>query len=174
MFCRLDGIQRCCAGYKLDYVKNICIRRLIHFSAILKSEMIFKYFGQYMWKYLGDFGYRLGCEEGFYGTNCGMKCSFPTYGLDCQSLCNCNVTYCHHVNGCIQSLGKTLVVTELCYVLFLVYIYEFIIIKKITINTLRNLLHIVNKVKLTTHEFYSISHHIIVWHFLKCEIERLL
>lgn len=59
-----------------------------------------------------DFGYRLACETGFYGRNCDKMCRFPTYGQGCQSLCNCTFTYCHHVNGCIQSLGKTLVETE--------------------------------------------------------------
>lgn len=72
--------------------------------------------------YSVDFGYRLACETGFYGPNCDTMCLFPTYGLDCQSLCNCDVTYCHHVNGCIQSLGEALVETELSYVLFLVYL----------------------------------------------------
>lgn len=81
--------------------------------------MIFKYIEQYMLYYLGlvvstysvNFGYRLACEKGFHG-NCDMRCPFPFYGHTCQSLCNCNVTYCHHVNGCRQVLGETQVKTK--------------------------------------------------------------
>lgn len=43
------------------------------------------------------------CDKGYYGPNCDFKCPFPVYGYYCQSVCDCNVTYC--VNGCIQSSG---------------------------------------------------------------------
>lgn len=44
-------------------------------------------------------------DKGYSGPNCDFKCRFPLYGYDCQSVCDCNVTYCDHVNGCIQSSG---------------------------------------------------------------------
>lgn len=47
----------------------------------------------------------IACDKGYYGTNCDSKCSFPFHGYNCHSLCDCNVTYCDHVNGCIQSSG---------------------------------------------------------------------
>lgn len=47
----------------------------------------------------------LDCEIGFYGINCNIKCPYPTFGQGCQSVCNCNVTNCDYVNGCIQSSG---------------------------------------------------------------------
>lgn len=47
------------------------------------------------------------CDRGFRGKNCGTKCSYPTYGEGCQSLCNCNITYCDYVNGCTVSSGGT-------------------------------------------------------------------
>ncbi|XP_052682257.1 uncharacterized protein LOC128162880 [Crassostrea angulata] len=43
------------------------------------------------------------CDSGFRGNNCDAKCPYPTYGEDCQSECNCNITYCDHVNGCTVS-----------------------------------------------------------------------
>lgn len=46
------------------------------------------------------------CDNGYTGINCDFKCSFPAYGYDCQSVCDCNVTYCDHVNGCLQSSGS--------------------------------------------------------------------
>uniref|UniRef100_A0A8W8MCR8 Uncharacterized protein n=1 Tax=Magallana gigas TaxID=29159 RepID=A0A8W8MCR8_MAGGI len=43
------------------------------------------------------------CDRGFRGKNCDTKCPYRTYGDSCQSLCNCNITYCDHVNGCTVS-----------------------------------------------------------------------
>lgn len=45
------------------------------------------------------------CDKGYFGPNCDVKCPFPVYGYDCRSACDCNVTYCDHVNGCIQYSG---------------------------------------------------------------------
>lgn len=47
----------------------------------------------------------IACDKGYQGLNCDIKCPFPHYGYDCQYVCDCNVTYCDHVNGCIQSSG---------------------------------------------------------------------
>eukprot|EP00105_Crassostrea_gigas_P034264 XP_019918412.1 PREDICTED: cell death abnormality protein 1-like [Crassostrea gigas] len=43
------------------------------------------------------------CDRGFRGENCNTRCPYPTYGKDCQSKCNCNVTYCDHISGCTES-----------------------------------------------------------------------
>lgn len=43
------------------------------------------------------------CDKGYFGINCDIKCPFHYYGYDCQYVCDCNVTYCDHVNGYIQS-----------------------------------------------------------------------
>uniref|UniRef100_K1QB77 EGF-like domain-containing protein n=1 Tax=Magallana gigas TaxID=29159 RepID=K1QB77_MAGGI len=40
------------------------------------------------------------CEKGYAGQICEIVCPFPSYGLDCQSVCNCTETTCDHVNGC--------------------------------------------------------------------------
>lgn len=45
----------------------------------------------------------LACENGFTGINCVTKCQYPTYGQDCQSVCDCNATVCDSVNGCINA-----------------------------------------------------------------------
>lgn len=47
------------------------------------------------------------CEKGYTGTNCETVCVYPSYGLDCQSLCNCIVNQCDHANGCIRHLKGT-------------------------------------------------------------------
>lgn len=44
----------------------------------------------------------LECPLGYYGKECSEKCFPPTYGEDCQSLCNCPLKECHFVNGCVQ------------------------------------------------------------------------
>lgn len=43
------------------------------------------------------------CDAGFIGKYCDTKCRYPTYGNDCQSLCDCNATLCDYAYGC----GKT-------------------------------------------------------------------
>lgn len=44
----------------------------------------------------------LACEDGYFGTNCALKCRYPTFGNQCQSLCTCNIQNCDYANGCIQ------------------------------------------------------------------------
>lgn len=44
--------------------------------------------------------YILACDKGYNGHNCNAICSFPTYGLDCQSMVNCTETFCDPVDGC--------------------------------------------------------------------------
>lgn len=44
----------------------------------------------------------LGCKPGYYGQNCGTKCSFPLYGYSCASECNCSANDCDYANGCKQ------------------------------------------------------------------------
>lgn len=49
----------------------------------------------------------IACDKGFLGVNCNTRCPYPMYGIQCQSECNCNTTFCDHVNGCPESLeGK--------------------------------------------------------------------
>lgn len=45
------------------------------------------------------------CDKGYFEINCDFRCPFLHYGYDCQYMCDCNVTYCDHVNSCIQSSG---------------------------------------------------------------------
>lgn len=40
------------------------------------------------------------CDKGYTGLNCEVVCPFPSFGLDCQSICNCTKTKCDPVNGC--------------------------------------------------------------------------
>lgn len=46
----------------------------------------------------------LPCAVGFKGNNCDAKCTFPTYGQDCQMVCPCSEKDCDFVNGCSRSL----------------------------------------------------------------------
>lgn len=48
----------------------------------------------------------LECPIGYHRKNCSEKCSYPTYGADCQTVCNCHSDDCHFVSGCYQYGGK--------------------------------------------------------------------
>ncbi|XP_061195131.1 uncharacterized protein LOC133203352 [Saccostrea echinata] len=55
------------------------------------------------------------CEEcpiGFYHWNCAKKCSYPTYGRDCQKKCDCNESLCSFSFGCIKSEYQTQIQTK--------------------------------------------------------------
>lgn len=54
----------------------------------------------YMWYFLHCFFSLPACDKGYTGHNCEDVCPFPSYGLDCQSICNCAETQCNPVNGC--------------------------------------------------------------------------
>lgn len=45
----------------------------------------------------------LGCDTGYIGRNCDIKCPLPMYGQDCQSICNCRENAFDHVIGCRRS-----------------------------------------------------------------------
>lgn len=46
------------------------------------------------------------CDKGYTGHNCEDICHSPTYGVDCQSMCNCTETQCHPVDGCKEPSSK--------------------------------------------------------------------
>lgn len=45
----------------------------------------------------------LPCGKGYRGTSCEDKCPFPSYGVDCQMICNCTDEDCDPANGCNNS-----------------------------------------------------------------------
>lgn len=38
--------------------------------------------------------------QGLSGENCSTPCPYPTYGNDCQNLCNCSKDLCDVSTGC--------------------------------------------------------------------------
>lgn len=58
----------------------------------------------------------LACKKGYYGTNCGLKCSFPHYGHGCTFRCNCSVNECDNISGCKQLSTSTS--TGTCIMIF--------------------------------------------------------
>lgn len=56
----------------------------------------------------------LACKPGYYGQNCGEKCSFPHYGYVCALRCNCSANDCDYASGCNQpsTLKLTSILTD--------------------------------------------------------------
>lgn len=48
--------------------------------------------------------FEIACAVGFKGNSCGTKCTYPTYGQDCQMICSCSKKDCDFVSGCRRSL----------------------------------------------------------------------
>ena len=40
------------------------------------------------------------CGPGYFGPNCTFKCIYPTYGDECQGLCDCENKTCDISTGC--------------------------------------------------------------------------
>lgn len=51
------------------------------------------------------------CPSGYYKSNCSETCVFPSFGDDCQNICNCDLSLCDHIFGCKETTGKK------CYLL---------------------------------------------------------
>lgn len=95
---------------------NVSIVQVFYHSI---SYHLFKFITKYMNNLNTIKHLHVACEKGYTGENCENACPFPTYGLDCQSICNCTELFCDHVNGCGNSTDKS--VQNICngYVLFL-------------------------------------------------------
>lgn len=46
------------------------------------------------------------CPIGYHLNNCSEKCNFPTFGDECQFLCDCPVSDCHFASGCMHNLDS--------------------------------------------------------------------
>lgn len=105
----------CCYGYKLNSERTECVRTYcydllnLHYALpivchITNRLLTFIWKKSYIILIVSNicriFKYYVACEEGYTGQNCEIVCPFPSYGLDCQSICNCAETTCDHVNGC--------------------------------------------------------------------------
>ncbi|XP_078334354.1 uncharacterized protein LOC111100153 [Crassostrea virginica] len=40
------------------------------------------------------------CKPGFIGSNCAISCPYPTYGEQCQGICDCDKNSCDVSTGC--------------------------------------------------------------------------
>lgn len=45
----------------------------------------------------------IACPLGYVGLNCEIPCTYPLYGLECQSVCDCSRELCLIATGCIQT-----------------------------------------------------------------------
>lgn len=42
------------------------------------------------------------CQDGFVGKGCKTPCTYPTYGRNCDLICDCKKEYCNVSMGCLQ------------------------------------------------------------------------
>ena len=45
-------------------------------------------------------GYFVECKPGFIGSNCAISCPYPSYGEQCQGICDCDKNNCDVSTGC--------------------------------------------------------------------------
>lgn len=84
---------------KFNYIPAITGGNLIFLWSIFFTE---QYQNDVGFIRLNNIKIYLACEDGYLGTNCAFKCRYPTFGKQCQSLCNCDNQNCDYANGCIQ------------------------------------------------------------------------
>lgn len=97
---RTEGVE-CCQGHKWNNEETSCIRRYKLCNFLFDNKPQYKYMYLYSIPFKVFFiCYILACDKGYNGHNCNAICPFPTYGLDCQSICNCTETFCDPVDGC--------------------------------------------------------------------------
>lgn len=48
----------------------------------------------------------MGCQIGYYGVNCTAVCKHPSFGEQCQGICNCTEDVCNHITGCKRYQSK--------------------------------------------------------------------
>ncbi|XP_062579913.1 multiple epidermal growth factor-like domains protein 11 [Saccostrea cucullata] len=92
----------------LNYISLLCS---VGFLSVIKSD-ISKLLNCSLWN--DTKGTCKDCNPGFSGINCSQQCSYPNYGLKCQSFCNCPESVCDSLHGCsfntttIYPVGKEL------------------------------------------------------------------
>ena len=47
----------------------------------------------------------LGCRKGYFGASCTLPCKYPLYGNNCEHKCNCTLSNCNHIKGCLDTSG---------------------------------------------------------------------
>lgn len=78
--------------------KNVSVSRFLYIINNLVPD--FSSWSLIFYKYISLFV--LVCMQGFSGENCLSSCPYPTYGNDCQKLCNCSKDMCDVSTGCQQ------------------------------------------------------------------------
>lgn len=70
------------------------------------------------------------CPLGYHSFNCSETCKFPTFGDDCQHICNCSKDLCSHNNGCkisngmsLQMYACTVLILEFTPIISSIYMY---------------------------------------------------
>lgn len=104
--CRVvGGSITCCVGYRLDITKKECIREwYLWYFFVDKLQQCFSSDVHFLNMFYLFIYLKIACAVGFKGNNCGTKCTFPTYGQDCQMICSCGKKDCDFVTGCRRSL----------------------------------------------------------------------
>ncbi|XP_056014745.1 uncharacterized protein LOC125676099 isoform X5 [Ostrea edulis] len=78
------------------------------------------------------------CEDGYLGLNCSLSCRFPSYGDDCQSLCQCRLELCSHISGCAYDAdneeddgsSKNILLSVLAICVIFIIIGAFVVISR--------------------------------------------
>lgn len=93
---------KCCDGFMWNQRSNICVGMYSFNRSIFQNV-------KHPWNYVSYFliykkqrGFFSACPDGFIGKECNTLCPYPTYGRNCDFICDCRKESCNAAIGCLQ------------------------------------------------------------------------
>lgn len=56
------------------------------------------------------------CSIGYFAKDCELRCPYPSYGEECQEICNCPKVTCDFVSGCTKSISSGMKLFSLSFI----------------------------------------------------------
>lgn len=57
------------------------------------------------------------CTIGYFAKDCKLRCPYPSYGEECQEICNCSKVTCDFVSGCTKRRNSGMKLFSLLFII---------------------------------------------------------